>query len=315
MTALPTRDSPCRNCGASAPGQYCPACGQETRVALPTVRELMRDAAGRLVAIDSRLWRTLYVLLFRPGMLTNEYLRGRRKRYVRPARLFFVTALLLFAVVRLVSTPISVKVPPDTTPGAATHGSGATTGTAPKQPGAQVADPPPEATIMLDNGDEAAIDEIAKRLPAELRNRYEHFRRLSDEEKGEQLNSGVLRYAPYAMVALLPVFALLQKLSYLPGRRHNPQRPSRYAEHLVFGAHLHAFAFLVIIALVALPSNDVVRAVLELWILVYIFRARKTVYGGNWASGVLRILGVALVYMPLLALSMAALVLVAIAQR
>jgi Protein of unknown function (DUF3667) len=312
MTALPVPDTRCRNCGAVAPGQFCPDCGQETRVALPTVRELMRDAAGRLVAIDSRLWRTLYLLLFRPGMLTAEYLRGRRKRYVRPARLFFVTALLMFAVVRLVSTPISVSVPSDAAPNAATLGKAATAATASNQPGAKDGKAPSQATIALDNGDEAAIDNMAKKLPAELRNRFEHFRRLSDQEKGEQVNSGVLRYAPYAMVALLPAFALLQKLSYMVGRRRNPLRPSRYVEHLVYGAHLHAFAFLMIIALVLVPSN-LLRAALALWIVVYVSRARRAVYGGTWPGGLVRIVAVALVYMPLLAMSMAALVMIAIA--
>jgi len=52
----------------------------------------MRDATGRVIAWDGHTWRTLYVLLFRPGMLTTEYLRGRRKRYARPSRLFFVAA-------------------------------------------------------------------------------------------------------------------------------------------------------------------------------------------------------------------------------
>jgi Protein of unknown function (DUF3667) len=214
MTPLPAPSPRCRNCGAAAPGQYCPNCGQETRVALPSVRELMRDAAGRLVAIDGRLWRTLYLLLFRPGLLTVEYLRGRRKRYVRPARLFFVTALLMFAVVRLVGSPISVRVPSDTLPSPAMHDDGAaraarsTPATA-----AQHGNPPVPATIALDTGDEAALDAWAKKLAADLRRRFEHFERLSDAQKGEQLNAGVLRFAPYAMVALLPAFALLQKLS------------------------------------------------------------------------------------------------------
>src|SRR5450432_1433146 len=104
----------CRNCGAIAPGQYCPACGQETQIALPSVRQVMRDAAGNLVAIDGRLWRTLQALLFRPGQLTLEYLRGRRRHYIRPARLFFVTALLLFAVIRLFDSPPLIIDPPTT---------------------------------------------------------------------------------------------------------------------------------------------------------------------------------------------------------
>jgi Protein of unknown function (DUF3667) len=314
MTSLPAPSPHCRNCGVAAPGQYCPNCGQETRVALPSVRELMRDAAGRLVAIDGRLWRTLYLLLLRPGRLTVEYLRGRRKRYVRPTRLFFVTALLMFAVVRWVGTPISVRVPPDTPPSPATHDDGAARAARSTPATAEDGNAPAAATIALDTGDEAAVDAWAKKLPADLRSRLEHFERLSDAQKGEQLNAGVLRFAPYAMVALLPVFALLQKLSYLVGRRRNPQRPNRYVEHLVYGAHLHAFAFLMIIVLVSLPSK-LLRAALALWIIVYVSRARRTVYGGTWLAGLLRMLSVAVGYLPLLALSMAMLVVVAIALR
>ena len=77
----------CRNCGAEATGNYCPACGQETDVALPPAGTFLREAAGRYVSLDSRLLRSLHALLFRPAFLTREYLVGRRRRYVRPARL------------------------------------------------------------------------------------------------------------------------------------------------------------------------------------------------------------------------------------
>ncbi len=314
MTQAAEHPAHCRNCGAAAPGKFCPECGQETRVALPTVRELMRDAAGHIVAFDSRLWRSLYSLLFRPGLLTVEYLHGRRKRYVRPARLFFVIAVLMFAVIRLVSNPISISAPSDTGVDAAANGTAETVAKPPKRLGSSGGQPPAEATIKLDNGDEAELDEMARMLPAELRKRVDHFKRLTIDEKIEQINSGVFRFAPYAMVMLLPAFALLQKLSYLPGRRRYPQRPNRYAEHLVYGAHLHAFAFLMIIAIVLMPVV-MVRAALALWIVVYISRARRRVYGGNWLGGALRILGVALVYTAMLILTMAALILVAIALR
>ena len=91
----------CRNCGADAPGAFCPACGQETTLALPTARQFLKEAAGRYVAFDGRMWRTLAALLFRPGYLTREYLAGRRRRYIRPARLFLVLSLVLFFVIRI----------------------------------------------------------------------------------------------------------------------------------------------------------------------------------------------------------------------
>ena len=70
----------CRNCGAHATGHFCPNCGQETRVVLPTFPAFMREAAGRYVAMDGRLWRTLAALVGRPGHLTREYFAGRRTR-------------------------------------------------------------------------------------------------------------------------------------------------------------------------------------------------------------------------------------------
>ena len=65
----------------------------------------MREAAGRYVALDGRLWRTLFALVARPGFLTLEYFAGRRRRYIRPARLFLVLYLVLFAVIGLLRSP------------------------------------------------------------------------------------------------------------------------------------------------------------------------------------------------------------------
>ena len=72
----------CNNCGGDASGNYCADCGQESSLALPTAGRFLREAAGRYVAFDGRMWRSLYALAFRPGFLTREYLGGRRRRYV-----------------------------------------------------------------------------------------------------------------------------------------------------------------------------------------------------------------------------------------
>ena len=95
----------CRNCGSLAPGRYCAACGQETDIALPSAGRFLREAAGRYIAFDGRLWRSLHALLFRPGHLTREYVAGRRRRYVRPARLFVALSIALFAILRIAAGP------------------------------------------------------------------------------------------------------------------------------------------------------------------------------------------------------------------
>ena len=88
----------CLNCGTKLTGQYCGRCGQRATSRLISVWELLRDAFGDLFELDSRLWRTLAPLLVRPGLLTKDYLEGRRARYMPPFRMYLVLSLLFFVV-------------------------------------------------------------------------------------------------------------------------------------------------------------------------------------------------------------------------
>ena len=103
----------CPNCGTPLHGQYCWQCGQRSRVRLITLWELLRDAVGDLFELDSRLWRSLKPLLFRPGLLTSDYLAGRRARYMPPFRMYLVLSIIFFLVWNLNSGEIQVT-PPDT---------------------------------------------------------------------------------------------------------------------------------------------------------------------------------------------------------
>ena len=94
-----SQPTPCANCGTPLHGQYCSDCGQRARVRMITFWELVRD--DLLASLDSRLWRTLGLLLFRPGRLTLDYLQGRRARYVAPLRLFIASSLIFFFVATL----------------------------------------------------------------------------------------------------------------------------------------------------------------------------------------------------------------------
>ncbi len=90
--------SACLNCGATLRGQYCGNCGQRGRSRLISLWELIRDAFGDLFELDSRLWRTVTPLLIRPGLLTADYLAGRRARYMPPFRMYLVLSLVFFVV-------------------------------------------------------------------------------------------------------------------------------------------------------------------------------------------------------------------------
>lgn len=124
----------------------------------------------------------------------------------------------------------------------------------------------------------------------------------------------MLRYGPYALIALLPLFAGLLELAYLGRARRYPLRPRRYAAHLVFGAHVHAFAFLPVLAFQMVPIGPF-RPAIVLWIAAYLLLSMKNVYGGRWSGVVVRALFIGLVYLFMFGIAMAALVVVAIALK
>src|SRR3954462_7064123 len=91
----------CANCGAPMHGPYCYACGQPEKGMIRQLASVMHDVLDTVFNIDSRVFRSLLPLYFRPGYLTLEYFAGRRVRYVTPFRLYFflsVAALLLIQI-------------------------------------------------------------------------------------------------------------------------------------------------------------------------------------------------------------------------
>lgn len=113
-------DEPCLNCGDSTPGRFCPTCGQRKAEVLVSVHALLADVLEDQLVLNRALPRTLGALLFRPGFLTEEYVRGRIVRYIAPFRLYLVSSVvffLLLSFVGLQQLQIDMNSTPD--PGAA----------------------------------------------------------------------------------------------------------------------------------------------------------------------------------------------------
>ncbi len=91
--AIPAR---CANCGAVLAGPYCHACGQSAETFERSIGLLLAETVEHLFHTDGRLVRTLPRLVFKPALLTNDYLAGRRTAQTPPLRLFLVVILLFF---------------------------------------------------------------------------------------------------------------------------------------------------------------------------------------------------------------------------
>ena len=86
----------CANCSAPLQGPYCAQCGQKDTGNRPSVGHLIHEASVDLSHADARIWRTLGLLLLRPGELPRRYMTGRRASYLPPLRLYLSSSLLFF---------------------------------------------------------------------------------------------------------------------------------------------------------------------------------------------------------------------------
>jgi hypothetical protein len=86
----------CGNCGTELLGETCYQCGQPTKGLVRQFSSIVGDFLDTVLNVDTRVFRTLGPLIFKPGFLTQEYFSGRRIRYVSPVRLFFFLAVLTF---------------------------------------------------------------------------------------------------------------------------------------------------------------------------------------------------------------------------
>ena len=88
----------CLNCGASLTGPFCAGCGQRDIPPYPSVRELAMDAVSEFSGWDGRVASTLHALVRHPGMLTHEFLEGRRARYISPLRVYLTASVVYFVL-------------------------------------------------------------------------------------------------------------------------------------------------------------------------------------------------------------------------
>ena len=268
----------CLNCGTVLGGQYCGKCGQRASSRLISVWELLRDAFGDLLELDSRLWRTLIPLLARPGRLTRDYLEGRRARFMPPFRMYLVLSIVFFLVaffdpreeLGILFEPAAPSTTQNEENASEADRIRAEVLRDLAAEGIIVADPGAEDAAGANSGAEAAPDsrELTISLssdgepdgepdedcdieemdmsewPVWLSSRLteERLRVVCDRviaDDGRALFRKLLDNVPVALFALLPLMALVLKVLYPLSKRY-------YVEHLLFVVHFHAFVFLIL---------------------------------------------------------------------
>jgi len=276
----------CLNCGALLTGRYCAECSQAADVHMPSTRELLHEALEGITHSDSRLWQTLYLLWFKPGKLTQEFAAGRRAAYLPPFRLYLVLSVIFFLVASV--SPMQAKF-------------------------VQLDDPQAKAGALPRDCAKPNVVLFGR----DWSSRLEHVCGEIARDNGANLLHLGLATMPKAMFVFLPLIALLHMLLYWRPRH-------RYAEHLLFFLHVHAFFFSAMTLAVlsaeaasAWPRLGVLSWITGLlfWSLpLYTVLAMKRVFARSWPGTLLKAAALFVIYQVVLSITLAGVFLYAMLQ-
>lgn len=108
VEVAPSQPAACTNCGFEKVDVFCARCGEKQPDHHDvTVGHFFHELMHELLHLDSKLFRTLRVVVTRPGELTAEYFGGRKTRYITPLRLF-ITLFALQLIAYTVYQPVAV---------------------------------------------------------------------------------------------------------------------------------------------------------------------------------------------------------------
>lgn len=249
-------DTTCLNCDAQLGGEYCADCGQRRTDRNPTFREFIAETFRELLDWDGKIPATIRALLARPGLLTEDFLAGRRARWISPLRVYLICSVTYF-----IANPLVARI------------------------AGRSADRPTAVSFVTDAGERVSLSD----LTAEERDaiaRSPIFSRLGAgrleriEANSDAIGEIIVEAIPKAMFVLMPLFALLTWSLWRSGG-------ARYPAHLYFALHLHAalFASLVLPRVTAALGREALTAGLGLIAVIYSTwytgAAMKRVLGGT----------------------------------
>lgn len=347
-------------------GPFCYACGQPEKGMVRHLASVLADVGDTIFNVDSRIFRSIPPLYFRPGFLTTEYFAGRRTRYVTPFRLFFFLCIIAFFAVQVSVNFNDIRIdngidsaqseaelqqrtdevlhdlqarseghgmPPSAARALQKASDKVRANSARrlawlKQRDAAVArgEPPPadpSAARPMGATPELHVSWLPAFANAKLNAAVERAKQNVTAARRDpgHLIAGVLSLLPQTLFVVMPLFALLLKITYLFKRR-------LYMEHLMVALHSHAFIFLslLLLAIVQLlldwaPANaswaesplHLLRAALWIWLPVYLFLMQKRIYRQGWTMTTLKYGFVGICYVVILSFGLAAAAVVSLA--
>lgn len=94
------RGTECLNCGVPLDiiDRYCHHCGQINTTKKLSFKDFFNEFFASIFSYDSRLSHTIIALLFRPGKISKDYVKGKRVRYANPFRFYLSVSVIFFII-------------------------------------------------------------------------------------------------------------------------------------------------------------------------------------------------------------------------
>jgi hypothetical protein len=332
----------CENCGAQLQGHWCGQCGQAAVDYRRSFRHVVADVLDSFLNWDSKFFTTIALLILKPWRLTNEFLAGKRVRYVNPLRLYLLASILFFFAVNYGAKDLRLqpgKLSPkdraeleadlkkgDLPPAAreqleallleSPSPSSSPQSTSPS-PTTKVPSPSPAPETDKQRQEYGKIGERPFVVfdQAKSTTPFERWIEARAKEKmGEHGTKMGLFIAtlfsnlPYMMLCCIPLFAFVLKILYI--RRH-----IFYIDHLIYALHIHTFAYvgIMLIVLAAIGLNRTAPGPVAGWIIallwiafvVQIFLSIRRVYRQGWFISIFKFFFGGFVYLIVLVVALA----------
>jgi uncharacterized protein DUF3667 len=320
-------------------GRWCSQCGQAAIDYRRSFRHVIVDILDSFLNWDSKFFATIVWLIIRPWHLTNEFLAGRRVRYLHPLRLYLLASILFFFVVNhwakslhVDPSQLSAKDRAEIEADISTDKDVPPEARAKIEKALQLKSPTPAPAPQDAASPVASAVEEPKKKESETKNQgdFGPLLQMGSDEPSNSLGKWLMNRAkekmgehgtkmglfiatlfnnlPYMMLACIPLFAFVLKILYI-------RRRVFYVDHLVYALHIHSFAYLAImlIVLITIGLNRSIPGTLAGWIIaalwitfaVQVFLSIRRVYRQGWFFTVFKFFLGGFAYLIVLAIALA----------
>jgi hypothetical protein len=264
----------CRNCEAALTGAYCAACGQRNVPPNPTLRDFADEWFNEILHWDGKLPATLKALMLKPGMLTVDFLAGRRVRWLSPLRIYLICSVAYFLTGPLVERATGFR----------------------EEMVAEIKVTGDSAERIL-LSDSVAFVNDPEILANPLFQAIGVGRMWYIANNPSVWQDAYTKAIPKAMFVLLPFFALLTMVAWRASGM-------RYPAHLAFAFHVHAAFMTALILPTLIEPFGVLWLVMALQLGIFVYStwyaiaAFKRALGGTTREVLWRSTVVGLLYLP-----------------